>query len=164
MPKAIDVGDLAPDFTLPSQDGSDVSLASLVARGPLVLFFYPKDETAGCTAEVCSFRDAHETFVEAGAVVVGISSDAVDSHERFASHHHLPYTLLSDPGGRVRSAFGVKKTLGMIPGRVTYVIDRDRRVRHIHSAQLAATSHVAEALTVVKRLREERTKFLQQAE
>ncbi len=156
MGNALDVGDLAPDFTLPTQDGSEVSLASLVARGPLVLFFYPKDETAGCTAEVCSFRDAHETFVEAGAVVVGISSDDVDSHQRFASRHRLPYTLLADRGGKVRAAFGVKKTLGLLPGRVTYVIDRDRRVRHVHDAQILATSHVGEALAVVQRLREER--------
>jgi peroxiredoxin Q/BCP len=158
MAKSIGVGDTAPDFTLPSQDGTDVSLASLVARGPLVLFFYPKDETAGCTAEVCSFRDAHEAFVEAGAVVAGISSDAVDSHQRFASHHRLPYVLLSDQGGRVREAFGVGKTLGLIPGRVTYVIDRERVVRHVYSAQIAATSHVVEALAIVKKLRDGKSK------
>ena len=158
MGKSIDVGDLAPDFTLPMQDGSEVSLGSLVARGPLVLFFYPRDETSGCTAEACSFRDAHEDFLEAGAVVCGISSDDVASHGRFAVRHRLPYTLLADLGGKVREAFGVKKTLGLIPGRVTYVIDQDRRVRHVHSAQVAATSHVGEALAMVKKLRQERAR------
>src|SRR3984957_19520856 len=102
------VGDHAPDFTLPSSGGSSVTLSKLYADKTVVVFFYPKDDTPGCTAEACSFRDRYDTFVEAGAAVVGVSSDSLESHERFASKHKLPMTLLSDEGGKVRALFGVK--------------------------------------------------------
>ena len=142
----VQVGDVAPDFTLPSQSGEQVSLHDLVSRGPVVLYFYPKDETPGCTTEACTFRDSHEVFKEAGAEVVGVSSDSVASHERFASRHRLPFTLLSDAGGRLRKRYGVRATLGIIPGRVTYVIDRAGVVRHVFSSQTGAHRHVKEAL------------------
>jgi peroxiredoxin Q/BCP len=126
----IGVGDQAPDFTLPTQLGTEVTLSEFREKKTVVLFFYPKDETAGCTAEVCSFRDNYEVFTEAGAEVIGISSDSVSSHERFAGRYALPFTLASDEGGLIRKRYGVPSKLGILPGRVTYVIDRSGVVRH----------------------------------
>jgi peroxiredoxin Q/BCP len=148
----VGVGSTAPDFTLPSQTGEMVNLRDLLSRGPVVLYFYPKDETPGCTAEACSFRDSYEVFREAGAEVVGVSSDSVDSHERFATHHRLPFTLLSDAGGELRASYGVRSTLGILPGRVTFVIDRDGTVRHVFSSQMGAQRHVQEALETLSRI------------
>jgi peroxiredoxin Q/BCP len=149
---SIKPGDLAPDFTLPSSGGKSVTLSALYARKNVVLFFYPKDDTPGCTAEACGFRDEYDTFAEAGAEVVGVSSDSVDSHDRFASKHKLPMTLLSDADGKVRALYGVKSTLGLFPGRATFVIDRQGVVRHVFVSQLRAAAHVGEALSVVRRL------------
>jgi peroxiredoxin Q/BCP len=153
--KAIDIGDPAPDFSLRSHTGEEVSLGDLLGRGYVVLFFYPKDETAGCTKEACAFRDSYARFQRAGAVVVGISSDSVESHRGFAAHHNLPFTLLADEGGKVRKRYGVPKSLGIVPGRVTYVIDRQGVVRHVFSSQLAATQHVPEALDALNRIGQE---------
>jgi peroxiredoxin Q/BCP len=146
------VGERAPDFTLPSSSGERVTLSQLYADKTVVVFFYPKDDTPGCTVEACSFRDSYQTFVEAGAEVVGISSDSVESHDRFASKHKLPMTLLSDAGGKVRALFGVKSTFGLMPGRATFVIDRKGVVRHVFVSQLRAGAHVGEALSVVREL------------
>ena len=151
----IGAGDGAPDFELPSQSGEPVRLRDLVGERTLVLFFYPKDGTPGCTAEACSFRDGYERFVEAGAGVVGVSSDTVESHARFAATNALPFPILSDEDGRVRKLYGVPSTLGIFPGRVTYVIDRGGIVRHVFSSQLGATRHVDEALRVVRALNAE---------
>jgi peroxiredoxin Q/BCP len=140
------VGDAAPDFTLPSQSGEQVTLSHLWNRGPVVLYFYPKDETPGCTTEACTFRDSYEVFREAGAEVVGVSSDSVASHGRFAEKHRLPFTLLADDGGGVRKRYGVRSTFGILPGRVTYVIDRQGVVRHVFSSQTGVQRHVQEAL------------------
>jgi len=148
------VGDGAPDFALPSQGGQTVRLGDLIGETAVVLYFYPKDDTPGCTAEACSFRDGYEDFVEAGAEVVGVSSDSAESHERFAAGNRLPFTLLSDGGGEVRKLYGVPSTLGIFPGRVTYVIDKGGVVRHVFS-QFGATRHVDEALKVVQALNEE---------
>ena len=145
-------GDRAPEFTLPAADGKTVSLAELEGKGPIVVFFYPKDDTPGCTVEACSFRDRFDAFVQAGATVVGISSDPPASHESFARKHGLPMTLLSDADGKVRAAWGVKSTLGLIPGRATFVLDRGGIVRHVFVSQLRAGSHVTESLSVVKQL------------
>ena len=141
-------GQPAPDFTLPSADGSEVTLSNLRGKW-VVVFFYPKDNTTGCTAEACAFRDSHEDFTDAGAVVIGISSDSVESHQRFAAKHNLPFTLLSDTGGKLRSAWGVGKTMGILPGRVTYVIDPEGVVRKVFSSQFRATAHQAEALQTI---------------
>ena len=148
----VGVGDNAPDFELPSQSGERVRLGDLVGDKTVVLYFYPKDDTPGCTAEACSFRDGYEAFTEAGAEVVGVSSDSAESHGRFSAKHSLPFLLLSDEGGRVRKLYGVPSTLGLFPGRVTYVIDKDGVVRHVFSSQLGATRHVDEALDVVRTL------------
>ncbi|HET7271163.1 MAG TPA: peroxiredoxin [Rubrobacter sp.] len=146
----VDAGSVAPEFTLPSQSGTMVSLGDFLGKKPVVLFFYPKDDTPGCTREVCAFRDDYEQFGRLDAEVIGISSDSVASHRNFAEIHELPFTLLSDEGGKVRQLYGVPNTFGLFPGRVTYVIDRDGVVRHVFSSQLAAARHVEEALGALK--------------
>jgi thioredoxin-dependent peroxiredoxin len=147
----VGVGDTAPDFTLPSQSGEEVSLGDFLGRKKAVaLFFYPKDDTPGCTKEACSFRDGHEQFWKLEAEVVGISSDSVRSHERFVEKHGLPLVLLSDEGGEVRKLYGVPNTLGLFPGRVTCVIDEEGVVRHIFSSQLGVSRHVEQALKALE--------------
>ena len=155
MALGIQAGDKAPDFTLPSQSGEPVRLYDRLGEHVVVLYFYPKDETRGCTAEACAFRDSHEIFTDAGAEVIGVSSDSVDKHAAFAGHHELPFTLLSDQGGKVRKSYGVPSTLGVIPGRVTYVIDRTGTVRHIFSSLSNIDQHVSDALETVKKLQAE---------
>lgn len=149
---SIKTGDQAPDFSLPKQDGTSVQLKELLQKAAVVLYFYPKDDTPGCTKEACSFRDSYESFKDAGAEVVGISSQSAASHEAFAAKHRLPFTLLADEGGKVRRQYGVPSTLGLLPGRVTYVIDRSGVVRHVFNSQINATRHVTEALGIVKQL------------
>jgi peroxiredoxin Q/BCP len=148
--KKVTVGERAPDFTLPAQSGGTVRLGDRVGKKAIVLYFYPKDHTPGCTVEARAFRDRHDTFVAAGAEVIGVSGDSIKSHRRFADKLRLPFALLSDEGGAVRRLYGVEKTLGLIPGRVTYVIDRDGVVRHVFSSQLDATRHVQEALQALE--------------
>ena len=142
-------GDIAPDFTSTTHDGTVVSLSALRGRW-VVLYFYPADNTPGCTAEACSFRDAYEDFTDAGAVVIGVSSNDAASHERFAGKHRLPFSLLSDSDGSLRSAYGVKRSFGLMPGRVTYVIDPQGVVRKVFSSQLLATKHTTEALAAIR--------------
>lgn len=150
----IRTGDSAPDFTLTDQDGVPVSLSALWKRGPVVLFFYPKDDTTGCTAEACAFRDAYDEFQTAGATVVGISSQGTASKKAFATKNRLPFTLVSDEGGKVRAKFGVKASfLGLLDGRETYVIDTAGIVRHVFNSQINATKHVSEALGVLRVLK-----------
>jgi thioredoxin-dependent peroxiredoxin len=148
----VTVGSLAPDFTLPSQSGEMVSLGDFLGKRPVVIFFYPKDNTSGCTKEVCSFRDSFEELGKLDAEVIGISSDSVESHKGFAEKHELPFTLLSDEGGKVRRLYGVPTTLGLLPGRVTYVIDREGVVRNVFSSQIAVERHVEEALKTLASL------------
>ena len=148
----LDVGQAAPDLLLPDQHGRERRLSELWAKGPVVLYFYPKDETAGCTAEACAFRDAYQSFSDAGAEVVGVSKDEVADHASFATHHRLPFVLLSDAHGVARRAYDVKRTLGIIEGRVTYVIDRRGVIAHAFDSQLRPTAHIGEALDLVKRL------------
>jgi len=154
MKKQLSVGDKAPDFSLFSQKGSVVNLRDLLCASEVVLYFYPKDNTPGCTAEAKAFRDSYSVFKEMGAEVVGVSSDSVDSHIGFASRCDVPFTLLSDPGGKVRKLYGVPSTLGLLPGRVTYVIDTQGVVRHIFNSQFNATKHVEEAISVLRSIRE----------
>jgi peroxiredoxin Q/BCP len=133
--------------------GEQISLADYRGEHPIVVFFYPKDGTAVCTKEACSFRDAYEDFVKAGAVVIGISSDSAARHQSFSQEHGLPFLLVSDQDGAARRAFGVPKTMGFLPGRVTYVIDREGVVRHVFSSQFAAERHVQEALKMIRELK-----------
>jgi len=155
MARGIGVGDKAPDFTLPSQSGDEVRLSDRLGDRVVVLYFYPKDNTSGCTAEACAFRDSYETFTDAGAEVIGVSSDSADKHAAFAGKHNLPFTLVADQGGRVRKAYGVPSVLGVIPGRVTYVIDRTGTVRHVFSSMTNIDAHVNDALEVVRKLQAE---------
>ncbi len=142
-------GEPAPDFTLPDQNGDSVTLSSF-RGGWVVVYFYPQDDTPGCTAESCSFRDNFEDFTDAGATVIGVSSDSVESHKAFADKHRLPFTLLADEGGAVRKRYGVSKTLGLLPGRVTYVIDPEGVVRRRFSSQFKPKKHIGEALAVIR--------------
>jgi thioredoxin-dependent peroxiredoxin len=146
---AVREGDSAPDFTKRAHTGEEVSLSALRGRW-VVLYFYPADDTPGCTAEACSFRDAYEDFTDAGAVVIGVSSDDQASHVKFAERHSLPFTLLSDEDGSLRAAYGVRKTLGILPGRVTYVIDPDGVVRKVFSSQLRYSQHHQQALAAIR--------------
>jgi thioredoxin-dependent peroxiredoxin len=148
----IAVGDRAPSFRLPDGKGGYVGLEDFLEKKNLVVYFYPKDFTRGCTAEACGFRDAYETFTALGAEVIGISADNQDSHKAFSQHHHLPFVLLSDLDGSVRKAYDVKKTLGLFPGRVSFVIDKKGIIRHIFSSQARATAHIAEALRILRSL------------
>ncbi len=150
--KYLQVGDVAPDFTLPRANGEPVSLSEHRGRSEVVLFFYPKDNSPVCTVEACSFRDSYEEFRDAGAEVIGISDDSSQSHERFAARFRLPFVLLSDKSGVVRRRYGVAKTLGIFPGRSTYLIDRQGVIRHIFSSQFLPAKHVSEALSVLKTL------------
>lgn len=147
--KKVQVGDQAPESTLTTHTGEQVRLSDFRNEKVVVLFFYPKDGTAICTKEACAFRDAYDQFVEAGAVVIGVSGDSAESHSAFAARHNLPFHLVSDIDGSLRRAFGVSKTFGLLPGRVTYVIDQDGIVRLVFSAQTAASRHVSEAIRVV---------------
>lgn len=150
---SLSLGDRVPSFTLPDQDGKAFRLEDALAKGPLVLFFYPKDGTPGCTAEACSFRDATRDFQDAGAVIAGVSSDSVASHRKFADEHALSYPLLADEGGALRKKLGVPRSMfGLFDGRVTYVIDQDGILRHRFEAMLAAGKHVDEALATVRAL------------
>lgn len=151
MPLA--VGDRAPDFTLPDQSGAPVRLSALLAKGPVVLYFYPKDETPGCTAEACAFRDAYADFVDAGATVVGVSDDSVAAHASFAAKHRLPFTLVSDAERSLEKTYGVKRTLGLIPGRVTFVIDAQGVIRSVTDDRLRATKHVQDSARMIRELR-----------
>lgn len=125
-------------------------MSDLLGQHCVVLYFYPKDDTYGCIAESCAFRDQYEVFKDAGAEVVGISSDSRESHLAFATKYRLPFTLLSDTGHHVRKLYGVPATVGLIPGRVTYIIDKAGMVRHIFNSQFNPTSHVDEALRIIK--------------
>ena len=145
-----------PAFSRPATGGKTWKLADAAGK-KLVLYFYPKDNTHGCTAEACAFRDSHEVFGEAGAEVIGISSDSVDSHGKFSSRHQLPFVLLSDKGGAIRKRYGVPTNLGILPGRVTYVIDRKGTVRHIFSSMTNIDQHIGDALAMVKQLQAEQT-------
>ena len=152
----VHVGDRAPDFELPDQNGHPVRLRDFSGRTAVVLYFYPKDDTPGCTKEACAFRDQYQDFQDAGATVIGVSSDSEASHAKFVAKHRLPFTLLADGDGAVRKRYGIPATLGLLPGRVTFVIDPAGIVRHVFNSQLQATQHVSEALSTLRRLGRER--------
>lgn len=151
----VKVAEKAPDFTLPSQMGDNVTLSEYQGKKNVVLYFYPKDETRGCTREACEFRDRYDVFTSLGAEVLGVSSDTLESHKSFATHHGLPFLLLSDEDGKVRKLYGVPSTMGIIPGRVTFIIDKKGVVRHVFSSQFKPEQHIEEALKILKELEKE---------
>jgi len=150
---ALKPGDKIPPFILPDQHGKDFNIESLLLKKSMVIYFYPKDETAGCTKQACAFRDSYQDFIDAGAEVIGISSDDEESHNNFAGHHRLPFILLSDKDKSVRKLFGVPADfLGMLPGRVTYIVDKMGVIRHIFNSQLRIEKHISESLRILKEI------------
>jgi thioredoxin-dependent peroxiredoxin len=145
----VKIGDCAPDFTLQSSTGENISLSQFLGKKNVVLFFYPRDEGPTCCKEAEAFRDNYEAFKVSNAEVIGISAQSVESHKSFASHHNLQYVLLSDVDNKVRKLFGVSATLG-IPGRVTYVIDKKGIVKHVFISQLHFIKHAKDALLALR--------------
>ena len=148
---ALGVGDSLPGVCLDDQDGEQRTPEMVRGRW-LVLFFYPKDDTPGCTIQACSFRDSSAAFQELGAEVWGISGDDAISHRRFATRHGLNFPLLVDRNNSLRRSLGVPKALGLVPGRVTYVVDGEGVIRHIFSNLLDGPAHVREAERVISSL------------
>ncbi len=146
------VGDAAPDFTVEKQDGTQFHLHDYLGKKNIVLYFYPRDESGGCTKEACSFRDNYDVFKTTGAEVVGINSQSVESHKKFAEHHHLPFILLSDKGSKVQQLYGVPNKYIFVTGRVTFVIDKQGVIRDVFSSLTDAEKHVTEALAILKGL------------
>lgn len=147
----VKVGDAVPSFSLDDQLGNRFDVDEFLGNTAMVIYFYPKDDTPGCTKEACSFRDAYEAFTDNNVKVIGISSDDVESHKNFAEKFNLPFTLLADTKGEVRELFGVKDDLlGLIPGRVTYVIDKSGKVIFMYDSQLNASKHIDKSLEALK--------------
>jgi thioredoxin-dependent peroxiredoxin len=150
----IKIGSIVPGFKLPDQNGKLFDINSVLGKKNVVIYFYPKDDSPGCTAQACSFRDQFEDFKEANAVIIGISGQSVESHKEFAEKYRLSFTLLSDEGDKIRKQFGVPTNLlGLLPGRVTYVADKTGKVIYIFNSQTKATEHVDEALRILKEIK-----------
>lgn len=146
------IGDTIPSFKAKDANGNDFDSQNMMGRKPLVIYFYPKDNTPGCTAEACSFRDQYEDFTALGAEVIGISSDSVSSHQQFSKQYKLPFILLSDNDKKIRKLFGVSSGLfGLLPGRVTYVTDKNGVIQMIFDSMLAS-KHIPKALVAIKKL------------
>ena len=145
----MDIDDKVPNFKFQASNDLNSNLSAYKGQW-LVIYFYPKNFTPGCTAEACSFRDQYEDFKDLGAEVMGISSDSANSHTRFVKRYKLPYTMVSDTGGKIRKKYGVKGDLmGLLPGRETFVIDKNGTIlMRFHSMQ--ATKHIDKALTILK--------------
>ena len=143
----IKVGDYIPSFSLKDQNGNLFDINTYLGKKKLVIFFYPQDGSLNCTREACYFRDIRDIFDEADAIIIGISSQSVESHKDFAEKNRLNYTLLSDNENTVRKLFGVpSRVFGLIPGRVTYVADRSGKVVYIFDSQTEVQRHVDEAM------------------
>jgi thioredoxin-dependent peroxiredoxin len=152
--KRLEINDLVPDFSALDQFGNTFTLSSVLGKKNLVIYFYPKDDSPGCTKEACSFRDQFDVFNQAEASIIGISSQSVESHKMFAEKHRLNYTLLADEKNEIRKFFGVPTNLfGLLPGRVTYIINKEGKVVYIFSSQIQAEKHVEEALNILKNLK-----------
>ena len=147
----LQAGDRFPDgIMLADDEGANVHLDDVLAKGPMVLFFYPADHTPGCTREACAFRDQFADFVDAGATVFGVSGDSEASHHSFRKKHDLPYALLTDKGGALAKRLGVPKILGILGGRVTFVVAPDHQILHTFRSQVHATQHVGQALEALR--------------
>ncbi|MFG1446562.1 MAG: peroxiredoxin [Thermoplasmatales archaeon] len=142
------VGDKAPDFTGISDSGEKITLSEKLKEGPVVLYFYPKDETPGCVAEACAFRDRWEYVRKLGATILGVSSDSAESHKKFKANRNLQFTLIADEDKQIRKAYGATGTL--IPPRITFVIDKQGTIREVYNSQLNASNHVEVALKSLK--------------
>jgi len=147
----IEVGSMVPEFSLPDQNVKEFDIKDVLGKENLVIYFYPKDDTPGCTKEACTFRDQFEVFRKANARIIGISGQSVASHKQFEEKYKLPFTLLSDQDNKVRKLFGV--TVGPIPGRVTFVVDKTGKVVYTFNSQMQATQHVEEAMRILKEMK-----------
>lgn len=147
---ALALGDQVPEFQATIDSGEVISSTEIFGKGPVVIYFYPRDDTPVCTAESCRFRDDYQDFLDAGASVYGVSADSVAAHQAFKSKHSLPFPLISDSGNKLRKLFQVPKVLGLLPGRVTYVFDKSGKLIHLINSSLFANKHVEEALRSVK--------------
>lgn len=146
-------GERITSFALPDQNGEEICIDDLLGSQNLVIYFYPKDETPGCTKEACTFRDAMKDFEMLDAKVIGISADSVASHKSFAENHNLNFTLLSDSDKKIRNLLDVPSDLfGLLDGRVTYVVDKEGIVRHVYKSQLNTKKHVEEAKNILNQL------------
>jgi peroxiredoxin Q/BCP len=151
MSKTLQVGDKAPTFSLLDQDGNMVDAATVIGKKALVLYFYPKDFTTGCTMEAREFRDMHEQFQQNGAEVIGVSSDDVATHKEFAVEHELPFKLLADTEDKVRDMYGAWG-MARTPGRVTFLIDKQGVIRMVFTSQIQPRKHIEEGLRVLKEI------------
>lgn len=149
--KKIEVGDTVPSFKLKNQNGKVFEVNNAIGK-PMVIYFYPKDDTPGCTKEACRFRDEFELFSDLETLVIGISADSVESHKKFEQKYNLPFILLSDTKNEVRKLFGVPKSILILPGRVTYIIDKNGIVQYVFNSQFGAEKHVEIALGKLKEL------------
>jgi thioredoxin-dependent peroxiredoxin len=141
------IGEKAPLFTLPDQYGNDFSLADYIGPENILVYFYPKDETPGCIAEGCAFRDKTDDFANYECKVIGISKDSIDSHAKFTQHYNLPFTILSDSMNLVRKQYDVESVLfGLFPGRKTFIINKKGLISHIFDFQFQAKKHIVESL------------------
>ena len=149
---ALQIGDKIPNFTAIDSSGNYFDSSAIVGIRPVVLYFYPKDNTPGCTAQACSFRDQYEDFKDLGAEVIGISGDSAASHEKFIQKYNLPFILISDSDKKIRNLFGVKTNLfGLLPGRVTYVADKNGIIQLMFDS-MNASNHIPKALAIVKKI------------
>ncbi len=151
----LEVGDAIPIFTLKDQNNNNFDIEKYRGKKAMVIYFYPKDDTPGCTKEACSFRDEFEVFTDLNVEVIGISADNVASHKKFAEKYHLPFTILADTKNKVRKLFGVPSSLmGLLPGRVTYIINKNGIIAHIFNSQFGAEKHITESLYILKEIKE----------
>jgi thioredoxin-dependent peroxiredoxin len=148
---SLKIGDKLPNFSAKDTNGNVFNSQDYIGKQQLVIYFYPKDDTPGCTAQACSFRDNYQEFKDLGAEVIGISSDAVTSHLKFKSKFNLPFILLSDKDKKLRKLFGVQNSLFIIPGRETFVIDRNGIVVMVFNS-MSSEIHITKALKVLKKL------------
>ncbi len=148
---ALKVGDKIPNFSAKDTNGNDFDSKTIVGKQPVVIYFYPKDDTRVCTEQACTFRDQFEDFKALGAEVIGISSDSVASHQKFANRYELPFLLLSDANKKLRKLFGVPNDLlGLIPGRVTYVADKEGIILLVFNS-MSGKIHIESALNILKK-------------
>lgn len=147
----VKAGDQAPDFEGPTSDGSRLGLKDFAGKKNVVLYFYPKDDTPGCTREACSFRDNLQSIRGMGAEIVGVSLDSIQSHDRFAKKYTLPFPLISDKDKRIATAYGVLKDLGLSTNRVTFIIDKNGKVAKIFP-KVDVSKHTEEVAAALKEL------------
>ena len=146
------VGDKCPSFSLNNQKGEKIDISNIIGSKNILIYFYPKDETYGCTQQACSFRDAYDEFLEYDCEVFGISSDDKKSHDNFSNKHNLNFDILSDVNNEVRNMFGVPRSLfGLVSGRVTYLVDKKGEIVWVFNSQIKAKKHIEEALNFLKK-------------